>query len=667
MAFQKIIVFLQQNCEYVLKRKQMEKMKFFCIQVLTTMCCMALLTACSSDDFDEPIPSKMDTSVWPLTGNMDTLTYRAGDDFFMYCNGNFWKNADLEGGDFKGYLGTEVDNYIKKLVSQTDIPHEKQLKDLAEAVKENPLTEEEMEGYMAPVMEVINSASTQEECIRLFARLYKMGYNKTIYISCNVEDGMFKPMMSPVFYYINNDEEEDSLALAPPQPTLKQLIDHPELAEAYHHLANTRNDGNDVINILASELGLNPQDLLVSDEGVADFATYMNASVEEIKADLAYMVLMVDQPYMNPELLAESNEYFGEASPGEKFEAWVNDIFNDCRYTASYAFATKYITQQMIEDVENKCEELRSVFSRRIADLDWMSNTTKNRAIEKLDLMNVNVGYPKNWVMEAMVDFSSCQTLVEAARMARKADLALMLSFLGKDIKTHGFNALLQAFRSQIDLRTVNAFYVSVLNAINILPAFMMPPLYATENHDAVNYATFYVIGHEITHGFDSNGANFDGLGNYRNWWTVQDKMDFEERYQLLIDCYDRLEMMPWDRDYAGKYCPGKQTLTENIADLGGFEIAHQAFIEKCQREGYYGVELDKQERKFYQAYANFWRAKYLNTYVNYWMFTAKDSHAIERERINGVVMNTDRWYELYNVQWGDNLYLRPENRSHIW
>ena len=667
MVFQKIIVFLQQNCEYVLKRKQMEKMKLFCIQVLTTMCCMALLTACSSDDFDEPIPSKVDNAVWPLTGNMDTLTYRAGDDFFMYCNGNFWKNADLEGGDFKGYLGTEVDNYIKKLVSQTDIPHEKQLKDLAEAVKENPLTEEEMEGYMAPVMEVINSASTQEECIRLFARLYKMGYNKTIYISCNVEDGMFKPMMSPVFYYINNDEEEDSLALAPPQPTLKQLIDHPELAEAYHHLANTRNDGNDVINILASELGLNPQDLLVSDEGVADFATYMNASVEEIKADLAYMVLMVDQPYMNPELLAESNEYFGEASPGEKFEAWVNDIFNDCRYTASYAFATKYITQQMIEDVENKCEELRSVFSRRIADLDWMSNTTKNRAIEKLDLMNVNVGYPKNWVMEAMVDFSSCQTLVEAARMARKADLALMLSFLGKDIKTHGFNALLQAFRSQIDLRTVNAFYVSVLNAINILPAFMMPPLYATENHDAVNYATFYVIGHEITHGFDSNGANFDGLGNYRNWWTVQDKMDFEERYQLLIDCYDRLEMMPWDRDYAGKYCPGKQTLTENIADLGGFEIAHQAFIEKCQREGYYGVELDKQERKFYQAYANFWRAKYLNTYVNYWMFTAKDSHAIERERINGVVMNTDRWYELYNVQWGDNLYLRPENRSHIW
>ena len=205
---------------------------------------MALLAACSSDDIDEPIPSKADTSVWPLTGYMDTLTYRAGDDFFMYCNGNYWKNADLGEGDYKGYVATEVNDYINQLVSQTDIPHEGQLKALADAVKEKPLTEEEMEEYMAPVMEVIDAASTQEDCIRLFARLYKMGYDKVLYLDFNVEDGVLKPMLSPVFYYEANDEEEDSLVLALPQPTLKQRIDHPELAEAYHHLAHTRSDGN---------------------------------------------------------------------------------------------------------------------------------------------------------------------------------------------------------------------------------------------------------------------------------------------------------------------------------------------------------------------------------------------------------------------------------------
>ena len=96
-------------------------------------------------------------------------------------------------------------------------------------------------------------------------------------------------------------------------------------------------------------------------------------------------------------------------------------------------------------------------------------------------------------------------------------------------------------------------------------------------------------------------------------------------------------------------------------------EIARQAYIEQCQREGYYGEELDNQERKFYQAVANYWRAKYGSDWIEYALVMAKDSHAMLRERTNGVVMNTDRWYELYNVQWGDNLYLRPEKRTHIW
>lgn len=644
----------------------MEKMKFFCLQVLAMMCCMALFVACSDDNSEEPIPSTVDTAEWPLTGNMDTLTYRPGDDFFMYCNGNYWKNTDVEGVASKGFFNTEADEYINKLVRQTDIPVVAQLKALSNAVTENPLTEDEMVKYMTPVLELINAASTNEDCIRLFARLYKMGYNNAFDLQYGVLDGKLIPVLYHLYYYHNN-EEANGIVSAASHPTQQQLIEHPELLEAYHPLTYTRSEGNDVISMLATELGLNPQDVYVSDKEVEFFADYLHASVEEMKADLTDLVWMQDQPYMNPELVAESYNYWGNYSPGEKFEAWLNVVSDNCRYTISYAFASKWITPQMVEDMEGKCEEMRSVFRRRIADLDWMSGTAKNRAIEKLDLMNVNVGYPKNWVKEAMVDFSSCQTLVEAARMARKANAALLLSFLGKDIKTHSFNAMLHLYRSQIDLRLVNAFYGVYFNSINIFPAILLPPLYDPEGHEALQYALMYVIGHEITHGFDAMGANYDGLGNYRNWWTVQDRMDFEERYQQLIDCYNRLEMMPWDPDYAGKYCPGEQTLKENIADLGGFEMARQAYIEKCQREGYYGEELDNQERKFYQAYANIWRSKYNSAYIEYALFTKNDGHAMKRERTNGVVMNTDRWYELYDVQWGDNLYLRPEKRTHIW
>ena len=616
----------------------MKQMKFFCIQVLATVCCVALLVACTDDDdYVAPAPSTIDTSEWPLTCFMDTLNYRAGDDFFMYCNGTYWKNTESRGKSLIGLFYTEAPDYINQLVSQTDIPLAAQLDALTNAVIRNPLTAEEMNEYMAPVMEVINAASTREDCIRLFARLYKLGYNKALHIGSFVVDGVLKPTLGVPFRY------------------------------PVHPLVHTRSDGNDVISILAAELGLNPQDLLVSDGDVEKFATFVNAPVELMKEDLTDLVWMMDQPYMNPELVAESHAYFKRYSPGSSFYDWIIDIYYNCRYTASYAFATKWITQSMIEDMEGKCEELRSVFRRRIADLDWMSGTTKNRAIEKLDLMNVCVGYPKNWVTEAMVDFGSCQTMVEAARLARKADVALLLSFLGKDVKTHAFNAYLYTYKSSGDLCSVNAFYMPTFNSVFIFPAFLLPPMYETDAHESLNYATLYTIGHEMTHGFDSAGANYDGMGNYRNWWTVQDRMDFEERYQQLIDCYNRLEMLPWDPNYAGKYCPGEQTLIENIADLGGFEIARQAFIEKCQREGYYGEELDKQERKFYQAYANYWRTKYSSETINYCMFETKETHSMDRERINGVVMNTDRWYELYNVQWGDNLYLRPDKRTHIW
>ena len=168
-----------------------------------------------------------------------------------------------------------------------------------------------------------------------------------------------------------------------------------------------------------------------------------------------------------------------------------------------------------------------------------------------------------------------------------------------------------------------------------------------------------------MTHGFDSFGANYDKMGNLRNWWTVADKMEFEDRQQLLIDCYDQLELLP--DEMPGVYAPGEQTLTENIADLGGFLIAHQAYMERLDRDGYTGEERLKQERKFFQGFAELWRSKYGPEYVNASLFEEQDVHSISKERVNGVVMNCDRWYELYDVQEGDKLYLPVERRTYLW
>ena len=630
--------------------------------ILATVCCVALLAACAEDDddFDETEPSTVDTSVWPLTEHMDTLSYRAGDDFFMYCNGHYWKTTTVTNPiKREGFVFSEaLENYFE-IFDQTPIPSLSKLNRLLDDADEHPMTDDEISQYMAPIMQLITETKTNEDCFRVMARLAKMGYS-VIKLSDSNKNGKVYLSVTPTFVVNQN-----AAIVLKPAYTAAQLLEHPELAMDLQPLASTRNDGSDVVSIMADELGV-PLDLVLATEKTLEtFASYKNAQVKVLQDIMARYVLAEELPYMNKHLLSEALE-INPTFP-DTYEQWEDNIRQLMGYTISYEFAPACVSPQLKEEVTAKCEELRSVFRRRIADLDWMSETTKERAINKLDYMGINVGYPDKWVDEAVVDISGCQKLIEAVRIIRQGYYNLLRGVLGTTFKDNGLNILLCSNSPEgLNLTDYNAYYSTTLNTMNIMPAFMLPPLYDPDEHDALLYATCVVFAHEFTHGFDSNGAKYDELGELRNWWTVQDKMDFEARYQTLIDCYNRLELLPEDHDYH-KYNPGEQTLIENIADLGGFEIAHQAYMEKCQREGYYGEELDNQERKFYQAYANLWRAKYESAHIEQELFVKKDIHSRERERVNGVVMNTDRWYELYDVQWGDNLFLRPEKRTHIW
>ena len=158
-------------------------------------------------------------------------------------------------------------------------------------------------------------------------------------------------------------------------------------------------------------------------------------------------------------------------------------------------------------------------------------------------------------------------------------------------------------------------------------------------------------------------GSKYDAVGNNRNWWTVADKMEFNARQQKLVNCFNLLEIMP--DELPNEYADGVKTLGENTADLGGLLVGWQAYIEKLEREGYNREEMTKQERKFFQAYAEQWRAKYIPQYAK--ILKEKDEYSLPRERVNGTMMNIDRWYELYDVKFGNNLYLTPDTRARIW
>lgn len=303
-------------------------------------------------------------------------------------------------------------------------------------------------------------------------------------------------------------------------------------------------------------------------------------------------------------------------------------------------------------------ENLRRTFRGRIEKLDWMSQTTKNSAWEKLKKMTFLVGKSDSWHEEEIPQLAG-KSLYEDMVLVRKSQNDLrhvLLSKLPKD--EIGNFCYLDGF----SVSAVNAFYYPYCNSVFVLPNIILPPFYDESQSDAMLYALVAVFGHEITHGFDDEGALFDAVGRFKNWWTVSDQMAFKEKTDLLVDCYNHLPLFV---DSDGYHVNGEQTLGENIADLGGLEMSLQVYEEKLKEQGFYGEELVKQEKRFFQAYANIWRAKLSDDYLM--NMYGGDVHAPSFARVNGCTMNCDRWYELFDVKWGDMNYLKPEKRARIW
>lgn len=605
--------------------------------ILALAASILMLSACTADDIDKE-PSTTDNSVWALADNMDTLNYRPGDDFFMFCNGGFWNRTSLaNGANHVSFIEDEMTGAIRELMAKTDFAAKNKFEKLLNAPGALDMSDEDIDKEMASIKQTIDQLETREDCYRMMARMYKMGYDKILTTDIKLINDTIRIQLEPRVYYAS--------------------------------VGATKEDGKKVLAIIADEIGIPLAHVSISNTGLKRYSTYTTTSVEKLKDYLWEVAWCQDKPFMNNKYLADAHYWLDKEkrSPGETFDKWVEEIQNHLKYTSSHDFATTWVSPQLKEDVLSRCEELRNVFRQRITKLDWMSATTKDAALRKLDQMTFNAGYPDQWIGEGLADLSTCTKLIDAVRKVREADTKLMLALVGTSFQDNVFNTYLYIGQNNSDITETTAYYVPSANSIVIYPSFMLPPAYDSQSHDAINYATCYVLAHEMTHGFDSNGSKYDEKGHLNNWWTVQDKMNFEERYALLVNCYNHLEMLPWDATYAGVYCPGERTLGENIADLGGFEIAKQAYLEKCMREGYYGEELDKQEKKFYQAFANIWRSKYNGQRLKYIVYDVEDPHALERERVNGVVMNTDRWYELYNVERGNKLYLEPERRTSIW
>ena len=189
-----------------------------------------------------------------------------------------------------------------------------------------------------------------------------------------------------------------------------------------------------------------------------------------------------------------------------------------------------------------------------------------------------------------------------------------------------------------------------------------MDPIFSGKMDNSIKYASATVFAHEITHGFDNEGANWDKYGDINSIWASEaDKAEFERRTQLLVEHYNQFEVMP------GVFANGEKTLPENIADLGGVEIALDAYTQKMKNDGATDNDIKQGQVDFFVAYANLWRAKYDASYISKNLNDPEKIHSLEKERVNGIVSNADEWYELFDVKAGDKLYRSPEQRAYIW
>jgi len=289
-------------------------------------------------------------------------------------------------------------------------------------------------------------------------------------------------------------------------------------------------------------------------------------------------------------------------------------------------------------------------YEESIQNLDWMSDETKTKALEKLSKFMPKIGYPDEWRDYSALLISD-DDLVGNIQRARVFSHYREIDKLGKPLDRNEWF---------MPPQTVNAYYNPPMNQIVFPAAILQPPFFMLDAEDARNYGAIgLVIGHEIGHGFDDSGSQYDGDGNLRNWWTEEDRAHFEERTDRLVAQYDSFEALP------DLFVNGKLTLGENIGDLGGAAIALRAY--EMSLEGKESPIIDglTGDERFFLGMAQVWRSKYRDEAIE--LRVKSDPHSPSYYRVNGVVPNVDAFYETFDVKEGDGHYLASEDRVRIW
>ncbi|MBF1461955.1 M13 family metallopeptidase [Prevotella pallens] len=329
--------------------------------------------------------------------------------------------------------------------------------------------------------------------------------------------------------------------------------------------------------------------------------------------------------------------------------ATVSNVFGEA---IGKLYVEKYFPesskQRMIELVKN----LQEALAQRIQEATWMSAATKAQAKDKLDNFIVKIGYPDKWR-----DYSGLQI---NDKLSLYANMQNVSEFFLQDELNRKVNKPVDKMEWGMTPQTINAYYNPTTNEICFPAAILQPPFFDPNADDAVNYGGIgAVIGHEMSHGFDDQGSQFDKTGNQRDWWTAQDKKNFQERSKVLVDHFSKVEVVN------GKKVNGQLTLGENIGDNGGLNIAFRALQNSMKTKPLKTLDGFTPEQRFFLSWARVWAGNARPEYLEY--LITVDPHSPNMARVNAALPEIDAWYDAFKIKKGDKLFIPANKRAHIW
>ena len=391
-------------------------------------------------------------------------------------------------------------------------------------------------------------------------------------------------------------------------------------------------------------------------EPIQEVARLMNTlPLSKHVSYLEYNLLDAAASCLSDDFVAARFDFYGKVLSGRqvnqpRWKRAVNSVNGMLGELVGEMYVEKYFPAAPKERMVKLVKNLQTALGERIDAQEWMSDSTKIRAHEKLATFHVKVGYPDKWK-----DYSKLEIKNDSywANVCRASEW--------------GFNDMYSRIDKPVDKdewlmtpQTVNAYYNPSTNEICFPAAILQPPFFNMEADDAANYGAIgVVIGHEMTHGFDDQGRQFDKDGNLTDWWAPGDADRFKERAQVMVDFFNKIEVLP------GLQANGELTLGENLADHGGLNVAYLAFQNATKDAPLGVVDGFTPEQRFFLAYATLWAGNIRDEQIR--VYTKSDPHSLGKWRVNGALPHIQAWYDAFHITPSDPLYVAPENRVNVW